>query len=204
MCYTLQDSRNSYIINLVLSILLLSISKNKPNYIVIAYFFLFVGQMQLFDYLFWHYLPPSSINTLSTRLAILFNHLQPLVLIGLQYYYGLSLTSFSVYIFYIYLVCIIPYTIYAFRTVEYTYPKNNTMYWEWNYLPYNKIIYFFFILSLIASSFNFTSNIIKSLAIFSVLITIYIGHKLNILNISFGRMWCYFASFVPLLFILIQ
>ena len=94
MCYTAKDSLNAYVINFISSILLYKYS-NSNDMKILALFLLFVGQMQLFDYLFWVNLKCNKINKLVTKLAIIFNHLQPIVLFLLINYYGYNQSSFS-------------------------------------------------------------------------------------------------------------
>ena len=202
MCYTLEDSRNSYILNFICSIILIYLAQSKKEYLVIGYFLLFVGQMQLFDYLFWKYPPPSYINTLSTKLGIVFNNIQPIILLLLLHYYNVQLSSLSIVITLIYVLYGGIYTLDALLRINHTNTRNNIMYWEWQHLKGNRITYALFILSFVCLSLNFNNMSLRILSIVSILFTLYIGNKQNIMDISTGRMWCYFASFVPLIFIL--
>ena len=48
--------------------------------------------MQLFNYIFWKNQKYNNINKITTKIAILFNHLQPIILILLQYIYKFKLS----------------------------------------------------------------------------------------------------------------
>ena len=94
MCYTSSDSLNAYLINLLSSIILFHKSTNTDMKIA-SIFLLFVGQMQILDYIFWKNTTCKSTNKLTTKIAILFNHLQPIVLFLLFNYYNYEQTNIS-------------------------------------------------------------------------------------------------------------
>jgi hypothetical protein len=198
MCYTATDSLAGYIINSISSILLYNISSNG-QFKVMALFLLFVGQMQIFDFIFWKNQNCNILNKLATKFAIGFNHLQPIMLFILQSFYGFKQSTFSLIIFILYLISGIFYNIEAFNKVDCTL-DNGVMKWDWNHLDGSLIYYFFFVAYLFLASFNFKDNLFKIIAAIVTLLTILIAHKTPILNKSVGRIWCYYAAFMPLLF----
>lgn len=200
MCYTAQDSLLGYIINSISSILLYNIS-NDAQYKVIALFLLFVGQMQIFDFTFWKNQSCNITNKIATKLAITFNHLQPVVLLLLQGLYGFKQSPLSLIIFAFYLIFGIFYNFDAFSSVKCTLPVNGVMKWKWNDLDGKDFYYFFFIAYLAAASFNFKDYSFKVFGAITTIITILIASKTPILNISVGRIWCYYAALMPLAFI---
>jgi hypothetical protein len=200
MCFTAKDSLLGYIINSISSILLFNIS-NDAQYKVIALFFLFVGQMQIFDFAFWKNQTCGGANSVITRLAILFNHLQPVVLYLLQTMYGFKQSTWSLNILIAYVVVGVIYTFGALLGVDCTLPNKGIMQWKWNFLTGAPIMYGLFIAYLISASFNFTVSPVRYLAALAGIFTIIVAHKTPILNASFGRIWCYYAAFVPLAFI---
>ena len=117
MCYTSKDSLIAYIIGLSSNIYLFLNSKNTDEK-VISLTFLFVSQMQLFDYFFWKNKKCNKNNKLITKFAIIFNHLQPVVLFFLLKYFKYDINKYAIIIFYIYLIIGLIYTI------KY-WPKNN-------------------------------------------------------------------------------
>jgi hypothetical protein len=200
MCYTAKDSLLGYIINTISSIVLYNIS-NDGQFKVIALFLLFVGQMQIFDFTFWENQSCNTINKISTKLAIGFNHLQPVIMFLLQTIYGFKQSPLSLGIFLLYLVYGIFYNMSAFSNVNCTLPVDGIMKWKWNHLSGNMIYYTLFLAYLVVSAFNFKDNIFKILAAAVILLTIIIAHKTPLLNESVGRIWCYYAAFMPLVFI---
>ncbi len=197
MCYTAQDSLNAYIINSISSILLYNVSKDA-QYKVISLFLLFVGQMQIFDYTFWKNQSCTVTNKVATKLAIAFNHLQPVVLYLLQTLYGFKQSLVSSLVFGLYLVFGIFYNVDAFSSIDCTIPLKGVMNWKWNKLQGSELYYFFFIAYLVVASFNFHTDSLKFLFAFLTLFTIVVANKTPILNLSVGRIWCYYAALVPL------
>lgn len=200
MCFTANDSLTGYIINSISSILLYNIS-NNAQYKVIALFLLFVGQMQIFDFIFWKNTSCNSINKIATKLAIGFNHLQPIILYLLQIAYGFKQSTISFSILLLYLVFGLFYNIEAFTNITCTLPINGVMDWKWNNLPGKYLYYALFLGYLVSASFNFTDDLFKIITAITTVLTIAIAHKTPILNKSVGRIWCYYAAFMPLLFI---
>ena len=97
MCYTSKDSLIAYIIGTVSNIYLFYNSRNSDEK-VISIFFLFVSQMQLFDYLFWKNKECKKNNKLITKFAIIFNHLQPVVLFLLLKYFKYDINKYAIII----------------------------------------------------------------------------------------------------------
>ena len=101
MCYSLEVSRNSFLINVISCFMLFNFSKNN-NAKILSLFFLFIGFMQLFDWIFWNNQDTFNekkmiVNKIFTKIAMIFNHLQPIVLALLLMYYKKSLKNMSVF-----------------------------------------------------------------------------------------------------------
>lgn len=212
MCYTSSDSLNAYLINLLSSIILFHKSTNTDMKII-SIFLLFVGQMQILDYIFWENTECNSINKLTTKTAILFNHLQPLVLFLLFTYYNYEQTNISKIILLLYTLFVIDYTIKLWpnENCEIEINENvccslplsdlSIIKWKWNYQPNSYVIYILFLVYLFSASFNFKTYkyLFSIISIGSFLI----GSKIPKLNNSLGRAWCYLASFSPIFFLLV-
>ena len=200
MCVTAMDSLVVYIINIISCVLLYNYGHSAD--IKIASLFLgFVGQMQIIDYLFWKNLSCTSVNTQITRTAIVFNHLQPVVLIILQYMFGLKLSKASIYIVSIYIVCAIVYSILNFKNINCTTlsEKTKLVNWTWNKEKFSSLFYSLFLLSLIASCSNFENKEFGILFMVSGILTLLMGFLKPNLNESTGRIWCYYTALLPLL-----
>jgi hypothetical protein len=212
MCYTAKDSLNAYVINFISSILLYKYS-NSNDMKILALFLLFVGQMQLFDYLFWVNLKCNKTNKLVTKLAIIFNHLQPIVLFLLINYYGYNQSSFSKTIITLYTIFMIYYTVKLWPDDNCTIkdsvccslpynPSDNkqVIKWQWNSQKYKKIMYILFLISLVSLSLDLKKD--NNLIIFITIGLFFISFKIPVLSKSNGRLWCYMASFVPLVLLI--
>lgn len=200
MCYTVKDSLLGYIINSISSILLYNISTDA-QYKVMSLFLLFVGQMQLFDFGFWLNQTCGLPNKILTKLAILFNHFQPVILFLLQLAYGFRQSTISLTIFILYLFMGLFYNTEAISKIDCTLPIKGIMNWKWNHLFGGQIFYGLFISYLFAASFNFKNTIFQIVSALATILTFFVAHKTPVLNISVGRIWCYYAALMPLLFI---
>ena len=200
MCYSAQDSLLAYGINTVGCAALFFLARDA-QFKVLALFLLFVGQMQLFDYYFWTHQKCDKDNNIATKFAIAFNHYQPSVLFFLQHLYGfkqslealIALGAYSLYSFI--------YNWEAFQKIDCTLPKNGQLEWRWTDLDGNILFYGLFILYLVLASFNFVDLPVKIAAAAVSIITYVAASKKEVLNIHFGRAWCYYAAFMPLLFL---
>jgi hypothetical protein len=200
MCITSFDSILVYIINIISTGLLYNYG-GTPDTKITAIFLLFVGQMQLFDYIFWETEKCSLINKITTKLAIIFNHLQPIILHLLIQYYGLSINQVSNLLFYIYIYAATLYSINALYNVVCTGKSKKTgiIYWEWNFMKYNTIFYTLFMIFMISTIFNFKDKKFSYFLNFLVILTYISGHLKPILNETTGRIWCYYAASLPLI-----
>jgi hypothetical protein len=203
MCYTARDSLMAYFINFISSIILYNISIDA-EFKAISLFLLFVGQMQLFDYLFWTNQECNEKNELVTKIAIIFNHMQPIVLLLLQYYYGFQQSELATAIVILYIFYGIDYNREALSNVKCTLPDENKMNWRWNRLNNAKVYYSLFLGYLIIAGFNFSERSTKILFGLISSITFIVATKTPILNYSVGRIWCYYASLMPVLILFIR
>jgi hypothetical protein len=171
--------------------------------------------MQLYDAIFWNYPPTgesssttnnsnSNINQITTKLAIITNHLQPIILGLLIYYFNGSLTKTSKILLLFYTICIVIYTISLWNKISYTTVSERSspsLDWKWNHQYGAQFVYFIFLLTLIVLFYQ-NIKIGGKLATFLTLISFLFSlYKYQIKEAS-GRFWCYFAAFAPLIFLL--
>jgi hypothetical protein len=162
---------------------------------------MFVGIMQLYDYIFWKNLPPSIINKIVTKLAIITNHIQPFILALLIWLYKGKLGYYSKIGLLLYALLAIPFTIYNLLKVDYTdkSPVGYGLQWDWNYLNHMRYFYTIYIITvllLILENFNgylryITSIILIASFIFSL-------WKYNIYYVG-GRFWCNYTGYIPII-----
>ena len=213
MCYTVQTSINAFIINVIISIYLYysAFRYNKIPIImaselkVIAIFLLFVGGMQFWDAIFWSTKETSTLNIFATKAAMIWNHLEPIVLaLSIIYILNKKLPQLSKTILTLYTIGIILYTVNGWSTLTgtgKTPDSKDSLYWEWNNFSGAQFIYFLFLICLVILFYeNFTgwikwTNIILTLTSFFFSV-----YKYNIVESS-GRFWCYFVAFAPLIYL---
>ena len=221
MCYSKEKSQVSFLTNLITSYILYNYSSNNTSHKILALFFVFVGLMQLFDWIFWENQDISNskqanINFAFTKIAMFANHLQPIVLAYLIYYFNGKIGNMSQIIMGIYIIAITIYTINAYNTITYTLEKKipmrkflskdeikPTLYWQWNSLHNSLPVYLIFLTTigiLAYENFKFPINIIFAfINVFTFLLS---GYYYK--GQSLGRWWCNYASFIPLFILLIS
>lgn len=210
MCYSKEASKNIFILNIIISYILFNYNFPSNSHKILALFFLFVGFMQLFDWIFWSnqdILNPSqaSINYNFTKIAMIFNHLQPIILAILIYIYKGHLPIVSQYIILLYTIVITLYTINSYNKIKYTkisiYPKP-TLEWNWNVQSYYPIVYLIFLLTLCIlfyQNFDYPANIFFIFFSVSTFIFSISYFKLK----TIGRFWCKIAAFAPLIIMIL-
>lgn len=208
MCFTKNASIYSFVICQSVSIILFikGLYFYKPELKVLALFFSFVGFMQLYDYLFWSYPVGTSMNYVVTKIAMLTNHLQPIVLALLIWLFMGKLGTSSKILTFIYIVCMILYSMTAWNQISYTGVtkfSKPSLYWEWNGLLGFSYFYPLFLVFLVWLQFDNFSSPLKYISVFVTLFIFFFSFFKYAIFSSTGRMWCYFASLVPIIYLLL-
>jgi len=205
MCYSSDASRVSFSVNLITSYILYTYSKTEYSKIF-ALFFAFVGLMQLYDLIFWENLSENNINYIFTKIAMISNHLQPIILALLIYMISGKLESLSKIIIIIYSLFALVYSINTYKNINYTLVSKESspsLYWQWNDQPYAEIVYTLFLMSLVILCFeNFEYPINTIFVLITILSFILSSYYYK--GQSIGRFWCYFSSYIPLLLLIFQ
>jgi hypothetical protein len=207
MCYTAKTSIKAFITGSLFSILLICFSKNK-DYIILGGFFLFISLMQLYDFIFWNNKPPSSINHITTQIACITNHLQPIILGLIIYFAKGKIETKSLATLIIYTVCITVYTLQYWNKLTYTKVNSKSspsLYWEWNHFgKESPMIYILFLSTItVLLLYNLNSPINYIISIISILLFLFSYVKYRFI-ISYGRFWCYLGTFIPILLLFIS
>jgi hypothetical protein len=134
---------------------------------------------------------------------MLINHLQPIVLLILLKIYSREKFEKNKTVLFLlittYLLFIIPYS-YKFKTTCTLKNEHNHLYWKWNDLENNELIYFIFLLCILSFGFIFPNKKIGiAFSIFSLL-SYLISHVIYANQAIVGSMWCFFAAFGPIIF----
>jgi hypothetical protein len=153
--------------------------------------------MQWYDAIFWA-TGESRINYLFTKIAMITNHLQPLVLFYLISQ-NVEMTMITQSISVIYSIYALIYSIYAFKTVDYTVVtdlSSPTLDWKWNNLPGAQIMYFLFLMVFTLVSLNIPGilGLVMLMINFGTFFFSYYTFKRE----NIGQMWCIISAYAPL------
>jgi hypothetical protein len=206
MCYTASASAYSFIVGIIASSYLYS----RPNIDlkIIGGIFFLVSFMQLFDYVFWT-TKSKDTNLLFTKLAVIVNNIQPLVFAYLIYKYKGDVKGKK--LVYLYGIVMVLYMMENWKLLSgASGPVNTTsvgpdgsLYWSWNHWEYSGYFYIFFLGMLLYLAYYNLSvpyNTVLPSIILLLFIVSYFKYGVEI----YGRMWCYFAPFIPLVFLIIK
>jgi hypothetical protein len=207
MCVSLRMSIISSITSLISASILYYFSK-ETVYKRLALFFLFVSLMQWYDIIFWLNQTPNTTNYVFTKIAMISNHLQPIVLA-----YVLSseikLNTITQILLYTYMIYAFFYSIVCFQNIQYTLVTPRTspvLDWEWNFIHGYMIMYvlFFVLDACILFHLPYPLNYIMiTIQISSFVFSKYITRFFSVVHTA-GKLWCVLASYIPIILLFIQ
>lgn len=213
MCWNKDISIIAFIFIIISCYILINLNNNKINdkqlkqNKIIGFYILFVGIMQLIDYLIWIDLDcKKGFNKLSGILGPLFNYLQPTILIlALLIFTKLNFKSLNLFELFIIIVNIL-YFIYIIITY-FVYLKGNIcsnvksghLKWSWGNNNIWIILYFIVSGLNLILYYYYGYNLIPMILgiLFLVLSIIYF-------NQNIGELWCFFVVLIPILEIIRQ
>lgn len=213
MCYDLQASIRSTLTGIITCYILYNYNLSQsPNvhrtFQTLALFFAFVTLMQVYDWIFWESLKynngENTTNYIFTKIAMISNHLQPIVLASLvNQVYPLNETSKLVLL--VYSIFSILYSVNAYQRLQYTTVTERStpvLDWQWNSFEYTKPLYTLFVLSFILTSLNlpYPLNYLMVLINIATYSFSYYSYK----NTAIGKGWCFISCYVPLFLLLVQ
>lgn len=216
MCYSLNKSQSVFWIGIFGAVLLFvfgclgDISDHK----ILGIIFGFVAFMQLFDSIFWltdrsvksENRNAQMINKLFTYIAIIFNHLQPIVAgMAILYYKG-KLSKSSIVSLGIYFVISSIYTVNCFFKVSYTIeqpPASPGLFWGWNSQRGWQIMYSVFCITIAILLFENLGRFASSTMIAFIFGTLYYSLERYGGKSDGGRWWCNYASYIPLTYLML-
>jgi hypothetical protein len=203
MCFNAEISLITYIIGCLSCYNLYLL-----DYKIEALYFLWIVNMQLIEYLFWINLKCNNTNKFLTKIAIVLNHTQPLILYLLINYNNNKIPDYVHKIAILYTVICILFSYYDIITDNCSIVNKDIsphINWKWNSNKYHKLFYILFItVTIILFKFipDFKHNhyysrseilIIIYLTSYSISYMIYDEQK------NVGSMWCFFAALAPLI-----
>lgn len=209
MCYSEEQSKKTFLINIITCYILYNYSTKSTHNKIIALILLFVGFMQLFDIIFWKTQNISEpqqaqINYFTTKIAMFFNHLQPIVFAYILYTFNKKLGNLSTFILFIYTISITLYTINAYDKIKYTLvnPAHSSLVWEWNTQENYLYVYLLFLAALLVLSYENLTYPINFIFTYTFVISLIIPlfYKTQVA----GRFWCKLIGWAPLIFIILD
>lgn len=195
MCFNSEVSIATYITGIIGCVLLL-----RHNLYIEALFYFWVVQMQLIEFVLWNNQDCGIINKVTSKIGLIFNHLEPIILwIGVYLFSKKIIPEWVHYLLILYFILTLfySYNVYNDDCTQVTEASKPHLLWKWNNGPYHIYYYIFFLLSL------------NVLVIYGV---DYGYHMAFLINLSFiissiiyndshttGAMWCFAAAFAPLI-----
>ena len=142
MCYTSDISVQAFCIGIISSLVCIFLNHTEKekragidsDFKILGYFFIFVSFMQLFDWIFWT--QSDDINKITTKIACIFNNLQPIVLALLIYYFKqkqLQQDKTTIFLVILFTICITLYTINGWSELtltKVTKESKPSLYWQ--------------------------------------------------------------------------
>ena len=218
MCYSATDSVIGFVIGMTSSCLLYykGIKKNDGDYKMLAVFFMYITFMQFWDFVFWKSQQQPALNSIATKAAILWNNFQPVVLFLLSRHFGSVKTpvtqQLSFYVLVAYMISALPYTIQALQEIQSTKEQQvcastegcKVIVWDWNIRSSGNIVYGLFLLSFCVTFFEQIRNSnLRIASIIAAIVTFAFSTVKYRVKRIVGRMWCFFAAFVPAMLLMV-
>lgn len=210
MCWNKEISLISFLIITLSSISLINYGnskKYKKQNKIVGYYILFVGFMQLIDYLIWIDLKcDKGTNKIAGYLGPLLNYMQPIILLLLILYNtnNFSITTITekliiIILILYFIIILLIYYFYLKKNKICSFKNNkNHLSWSWNNEIWN-ILYFPASLLVIYLLYYYNYSIIPALLGYILLLISIIFFNQNI-----AELWCFFVVIIPLFEIIRQ
>jgi len=202
MCFNADVSISTYFAGIIGSFFLYNKGYQKE-----ALFYFFVIQMQLVEYFLWKDQTCSEFNKFITKIAIILNHLQPVILYILIKYFNdgrtFILPKWTDILVLIYSIATIYYTKQAMTNdCSLITPESSPhIEWLWNNTKYCEIYYTIFLITVLSLIYFGLSNgqLHASIIFVGYLVSFFVYYKKK----SVGSLWCFYAAFAPWLLLYI-
>lgn len=209
MCNTLKASINSSITSLITCAILFNHTFNQTHTVHIVFqslalFFFFVSLMQWYDTIFWLNQKDNFTNFSFTKIAMITNHLQPLVL-GYLVSLHFKLSNITKVVLFMYTIYAIFYSAFVFDKIKYTKVTEKStpvLDWQWNSFEGATVMYILFLLSFSLISLDLPTPINYVLLSINILTFGLSYHQAK--KETIGKFWCILASYVPLFLVIIE
>lgn len=167
----------------------------------LSVFFAWVTCMQLFDFIFWNNIEESTINYMTTKVALMFNVTQPIVLaLCIGHYMRMRLKKESMALLIIYVNAMTLYLVYWWNDIRYTLVTPSTapcLSWDWNIKDGCHIVYGLHLALLTLLFYQHFARPLNMYLAFVTFLTFVLSiptYKMH----NIGRFWCNYAGYIPL------
>lgn len=146
-----------------------------------------VGSMQAYEALLWR----DHENRATIAAAIVTNHVQPFVFLGLSAFQAGYLSLGAALCTLAYAIALPAY----FRTLSTTTVKKTPegLVWQWNYGPHSGLLYGLFLASLVGTALAYYTPWHAAVVVVTYALSYALYQDTNMV----GSMWCFFAAFLP-------
>jgi hypothetical protein len=175
---------------------------------MLALFFAFVSLMQVYDWIFWESLKhnggENQSNFIFTKIAMISNHLQPIVL-GFVVNQVHPLDNISKLALLVYCIFATAYSVDAFNRLLYTKVTEEskpTLDWKWNSFEYAVPLYTLFLISFTLTSLNLPYPLNYLLVLINLFTFTFSYYTYK--NTTVGKGWCTIAAYVPTFLLLLE
>jgi hypothetical protein len=164
--------------------------------------------MQLYDYILWHNQTKNATNAFVTRLAMITNHLQPLVLaLAIVALDKKRVGPITRWLLPVYTIVAVVYSIYAWFGIDYTLvteSSRGSLFWAWNYQGgYIAVgMYTMFLLTLCVLAYEHYERPINWIFVICIVLSFLFG-SIYFKGRTEGRFWCWTAGFIPLILVVL-
>jgi hypothetical protein len=205
MCFNEKVSLFTFILGMVSSIVCYRLGSTNSK--IVGVFFGFVILMQLIEYLLWRHQECDSYNESLTKLGMILNNIQPVVLFMILTFFNKKISNKSLnYMALVTIVYSVFAILYSFQLDEdectnKSIPGNKHLIWKWNFMDYYFLFYSLFILTeiiLLYLGIPHNKHIFITYWLFTIIISKYMYSGKS----ASGAIWCFFAAFTPFLYVL--
>lgn len=210
MCYDESSSIYAFILCSIGSILLFLQGYKESK--VIGLFMSYIGCMQMIDLIFWRNQEQNNINFVMTKIGMIVNLCQPLVLFLLVYAYFKKVKQLTLIISGIYGVVVCLYAVYMWNKVDYTLARTKygpELHWQWVNNRYMFLLFPVYIATVLITlwqHFKHPFNIAYvGLITLTILATFIIkNNKISFQKMTgasvFSRFWCNYGAYLCIVF----
>ena len=204
MCYSPEVSLRSFIIANIGCVFLWHV---QP---VLALFFAFVSLMQLYDFIFWKNQSKNIINAVFTKVAMITNHLQPIIFALLIMKLGnQQIKPLSKWLTIVYTLVAIVYTILYWNWSDYTLvtpTSRGSLHWKWNNVNnilLEQLVYGLFLATLLVLAYQHFETPLNYFVMFLFAASFFMSLRKYDMTGNTGRFWCNYASYLPVITLVI-